>query len=196
MRVGEGEETVVGVVGGVFWLTKSTILTTLIDTAECHMCLHMERLPQRPGVIDSLQSHTHVGTLTNKRRPINIGGADQTEDGEGRCGGGAREWGEGQTRKFFVLISSYKHQCVFFLNQFNSGLSKPRGCQTQGPRSKCGPPGHFCFVRGSVFKQTFRGDICGVIQQNGPRGATVVCVLALQLEGRGIDPKVYLLCWS
>lgn len=37
----------------------------------------MEKLPQRPAIIDSLQPCSLLGTFTNKGRPINISHADQ-----------------------------------------------------------------------------------------------------------------------
>jgi len=42
----------------------------------------MEKLPQRPAIIDSLQWCTQLGTFTNKGRPINISHADQAGDSE------------------------------------------------------------------------------------------------------------------
>lgn len=53
-------------------LIKMSIITTLIDGAQRHMWRHMEKLPQRPAIIDSLQRCTQLGTFTNKGRPINI----------------------------------------------------------------------------------------------------------------------------
>lgn len=38
---------------------------------------HMEWLPQRPAIIDSLQPCSLLGTFTNKGHPINISHADQ-----------------------------------------------------------------------------------------------------------------------
>lgn len=40
----------------------------------------MEKLPQRPAIIDSLQRCTQLGTFTNKGRPINISHAARAED--------------------------------------------------------------------------------------------------------------------
>ena len=42
----------------------------------------MEKLPQRPAIIDSLQRCTQLGTFTNKGRPINISHADRAGDRE------------------------------------------------------------------------------------------------------------------
>ena len=55
-------------------LIKISIITTLIDAAECHMRCHMEKPPQRPPIIDSPRWCTQLGTFTNKGRPINISG--------------------------------------------------------------------------------------------------------------------------
>lgn len=47
------------------------------------MWCHMERLPQRPAIIDSPQRCTQLGTFTNKGRPININHAVRAGDSEG-----------------------------------------------------------------------------------------------------------------
>lgn len=46
------------------------------------MWCHMEKLPQRPAIIDSPQRCTQLGTFTNKGRPINISHADRARDRE------------------------------------------------------------------------------------------------------------------
>lgn len=59
------------------------------------MWRHMEKLPQRPAIIDSLQWCTQLGTFTNKGRPINISHADQAGDsqrGRERMSRGGRGW--------------------------------------------------------------------------------------------------------
>lgn len=53
-------------------LIEICIITTLIDTAECHMWRHMEQASQRAAVIDSLRWCTQLGTFTNKGPPINV----------------------------------------------------------------------------------------------------------------------------
>lgn len=72
-------------------LIKISIITTLIDAAQCHMWRHMEKLPQRPAIIDSLQRCTQLGTFTNKGRPINISHAHRAGDRERGRGGGPTE---------------------------------------------------------------------------------------------------------
>lgn len=44
------------------------------------MRCHMEKLPMRPAVIDSLQWCTQLGTFTNKGHPINISHAARATD--------------------------------------------------------------------------------------------------------------------
>lgn len=46
---------------------------------------HMEKLPQRPAIIDSLQRCSLLGTFTNKGRPINVSHADQAGNWEHVC---------------------------------------------------------------------------------------------------------------
>lgn len=41
------------------------------------MCCHMEKLPQRPAITDSLQRCSRLGTFTNKGHPINVSHADR-----------------------------------------------------------------------------------------------------------------------
>lgn len=53
----------------------------------------MEKLPQRPAIIDSLQRCTQLGTFTNKGRPINISHADRAGD-SGRQSEGVSEGGK------------------------------------------------------------------------------------------------------
>lgn len=64
---------------------KKKEITTLIDAAGRHMRRHMEKLPQRPAIIDSLQRCSLLGTFTNKGRPINVSHADQAGNWECVC---------------------------------------------------------------------------------------------------------------
>lgn len=64
---------------------KKKEITTLIDAAGRHMRRHMEKLPQRAAIIDSLQRCSLLGTFTNKGRPINVSHADQAGNWECVC---------------------------------------------------------------------------------------------------------------
>lgn len=84
----------------------------------------MEKLPQRPAIIDSLQRCTQLGTFTNKGRPINISHADRAGDsgrGSERVSGGGRGGGRGRENKetepsylMFCLVAIFSSDSFFF----------------------------------------------------------------------------------
>lgn len=93
----------------------------------------MEKLPQRPAIIDSPQRCTQLGTFTNKGRPINISHADRVGD-SGRGSERVLEGGRGRENKerepsylMFCLVGIFSPNFLLFIHSPRTIISTKLG---------------------------------------------------------------------